>query len=207
MATVCPCPPVVQKKIPFQLSIKAGFPGGPVVGASTYTNLVLVNALDVNEIYVNNTPETVQDQQFTLDTSTGKLSRFQADGVTPNPWNLNDVLVIDYAKLSVVGNGVTVLPGGVPQTLSLSGDGTFTLPSGNLITRISIKPTAADTVRIGTTLNGEEIMPDKVMVPNVFTSNGVSLVDDAAMADGAPMTIYFTGFTSAAQINIYTLPI
>lgn len=207
MAEVCPCPPVVQRKIPFQLSIKAGIAGGPIVGASTYTNLVLVNALDVNEIYVNNTPETVQEQQFTLDTTTGKLSRFQADGVTINKWQLNDVLVINYAKLSIAGSGVTILPNGTPQTISLSGNGTFTLPAGFLITRISIKPTAADTVRIGNTLGGDEIMIDKIMAPNIFTGNGVSLADDAAMADGTPITIYFTGFTSPAQINIYTLPI
>jgi hypothetical protein len=207
MAEVCPCPPIVQRKIPFQLSIKAGFPGGPIVGASTYTNLVLVNALDVNEIYVNNTPETVQALQVVFNSSLGKVSRFQADGVTPNPWQLNDVLVINYAKLSVAGSGVTVLPNGVPQTISLSGNGTFTLPAGFLITRISIKPTAADTVRIGTTLGGDEIMFDKVMVPNVFTGNGISIVDGSAMADGVPITIYFTGFTAQAQINIYTLPI
>lgn len=207
MAEVCPCPPVVQKKIPFQLSVKAGMPGGPIVGASTYTNLVLVNALDVNEIYVNNTAETIQEQQVAFDPALGKISRFQSDGVTLNPWQRDDVLVIDYAKLSVVGSGVTVLPSGVPQKISLSGNGTFELPAGLLITRISIKPTAADTVRIGTTVNGEDVMPDKVMVANVFTGNGVSLVDDSAMADGASKTIYFTGFTSPAQINIYTLPI
>jgi hypothetical protein len=207
MTTVCPCPPVVQKKIPFQLSIKAGFPGGPIIGTSAYTNLVLVNALDVNEIFVNNTPETVQALQVVFNSTLGKVSRFQADGVTPNPWQLNDVLIINYAKLYITGNGVTILPNGTPQTILLSGDGTFTLPAGFFITRISIKPTAADTVRIGTTVGGGEIMSDKVMVQNVFTGNGVSLADDAAMADGAPVTIYFTGFTSSAQINIYTLPI
>ena len=99
MATViCPCPPVAKRKTPFQLSIKAGFPGGPVVGTSAYTNLVLKNAVDVNIIYVNNTPETVQALQFTFDSALGKVSRFQSDGVTLNPWQLNDVLVINYAK-------------------------------------------------------------------------------------------------------------
>lgn len=96
---ICPCPPRAKRKTPFQLSIKAGIAGGPVVGAGTYINLVLVDALDVNEIYVNNTQESVQRLQFTLDSTNGKLSRFQADGVTPNVWQLNDVLVVNYSKL------------------------------------------------------------------------------------------------------------
>lgn len=204
MATVCPCPPVAKRKIPFQLSIKAGFPGGPVVGASTYINLVLVNALDVNEIYVNNTPETVQEQQVVFDPAQGKISRFQSDGVTLNPWQLNDVLVVDYAKLDVAGGGVKILSNTIPQTIFLDADGTFTLAEGFLIWKISIKPTAPDTVKIGTTVGGDEIMFDKLMTPNVFGNNGVTADVEA---DGASKTIYFTGFTSQAQINIYTLPI
>ncbi len=103
--------------------------------------------------------------------------------------------------------GITVENSNVPQTIYLDTDGTYTLPSGYLIFKISIKPTSADTVRIGTTLNGEEIMMDKIMTPNVYTNNGVSSVDDSAIADGADMTIYFTGFTTQAQIDIYLLPI
>lgn len=99
MATVCPCPPLAKRKTPFQLSVKAGFAGGPFVGASTYINLVLKDALDINVIYVNNTPETVQALQFTFDSALAKISRFQSDGVTLNPWQRNDVLVINYAKL------------------------------------------------------------------------------------------------------------
>lgn len=98
MATVCPCPVPAKRKTPFQLSIKAGIAGGPTVGASTYTNLVLKNAVDVNEIYVNNSAETEQALQFSFDSPNGKLTRFQADGVTLNKWQLNDVLLINYAK-------------------------------------------------------------------------------------------------------------
>ena len=103
--------------------------------------------------------------------------------------------------------GVTVENSLVPVTIFLDTDGTYTLPNGYLIFKIRIKQTSADTVRIGTTANGEEIMMDKVMTPNVYTGNGVSLVDDSAIADGADMTIYFTGFTTQAQIDIYLLPI
>lgn len=98
MPTVCPCPVPAKRKTPFQLSIKAGIAGGPIVGTSAYTNLVLKNAVDVNEIYVNNSPETEKALQFSFDSTLGQIKRFQSDGVTLNKWQLNDVLVINYAK-------------------------------------------------------------------------------------------------------------
>lgn len=91
-----------------------------------------------------------------------------------------------------------------PTTISLSADGTYTLPEGYLIWKISINPTVADTVRIGTTLGGDEVMLDKVMIPNEYSTNGAT-VD--VYAESADKTIYFTGFTAAATINIYLLPI
>lgn len=106
----------------------------------------------------------------------------------------------------LVGSGV-IETSNAPQTVYMDTDSTYTLASGYLISRITIKPTAADTVRIGTTLNGEEIMIDKLLTANVYANNGVSSVGDAAIADGASITIYFTGFTATAQINIYLLPI
>lgn len=105
-------------------------------------------------------------------------------------------------SVDLVGSGVISTN---PETIYLSTDGEYLLPDGYLISRISIKPTSADTVRIGTTLGGDEIMTDKIMTPNVYTNNGISVVDDSAMADGANLTIYFTGFTTQAQINIYLL--
>ena len=92
----------------------------------------------------------------------------------------------------------------LPTTIILSADGTYTLPSGNQIWKITINPSVADTVRIGTTLNGEEIMMDKVMTINTYANNGVTA---DVFAEGGDATIYFTGFTGAATINIYTLPI
>jgi len=91
-----------------------------------------------------------------------------------------------------------------PTTISLSADGTYTLPEGYLIWKISILPTAADTVKIGTTLAGDDIMFDKVMIPNEYSTNGTT-VD--VYAQSADKTIYFTGFTAQATINIYLLPI
>jgi len=197
----CPCPPCDPTKQPFQLAKIADVSDGPVSGTSTYQHNDLIGALDVNIINVNNTPETVQASQFTFNNITGTISRFQGDGVTPNQWQPGDVLVVNYAKIE----GVSIIGGATPQTIFMSADGTYILPDGYLIDKIYIKPTAADTVRIGTTVGGDEIMFDKVMVPNVYSTNGINNVD--VYADGAPVTIYFTGFTASAQIKIYLLSI
>lgn len=98
MATVCPCPVPPKRKTPFELAVKCGFVGGPAAGAYSFTSLVLVNAVDIDEMYVNNVPETTQNDQFTFDPTLGKIFRWMADGVTPNPFLLGDVIVIPYAK-------------------------------------------------------------------------------------------------------------
>lgn len=104
-----------------------------------------------------------------------------------------------------LGGGIsTIGSANTPDTIILAVDGTYTLAQGYLIWKISINPTNADTVRIGTTLGGDEIMFDKVLTPNTYINNGVTA---DVYASGSPMTIYFTGFTAAATINIYTLPI
>jgi len=103
----------------------------------------------------------------------------------------------------LVGSG-TVTNLYEPVRLSLDADGTYTLPDGYFIFKINIKPTSADTVKIGTTLAGDEIMFDKVMTPNVYGDNGVTY---DVFADGANQIIYFTGFTTTAAIDIYILPI
>jgi hypothetical protein len=92
----------------------------------------------------------------------------------------------------------------LPVTISLSTDGTYTLPDGYFIWKIRIKPTSADTVRIGTTLGGDDVMFDKLMTANVYGNNGVTTDVDA---DGADQLIYFTGFTTAAEIDLYLLPL
>lgn len=102
--------------------------------------------------------------------------------------------------------GVGNLPstGNTPDTITLSADGTYTLAAGYMIWKIRIKPTVADTVKIGTTLAGDDIMFDKLLTANAYGNNGVTI--DVGES-GAAQTIYFTGFTASAQIDIYILPI
>ena len=95
----CPCPPLPAIKTPFQLAVVAGVGSGPTAGTHIYTTTVLENALDVNLIIVNNTPETEKALQFTFDATTGTLRRFQGDGTTPNQWQGGDILIINYSKI------------------------------------------------------------------------------------------------------------
>lgn len=104
----------------------------------------------------------------------------------------------------LLGSGTIASTANVPDTIYLSADGTYILAQGYLIWKIRIKPTSADTVKIGTTLGGNDIMFDKVMTPNVYNDNGVTIDVDA---DVAAKTIYFTGFTTQAQIDIYIIPL
>lgn len=95
----CPCPPPMRIKSPFQLAVVAGVGGGPVAGTHLYTNSALKDAMDVGLIIVNNMPETVLGLQFTFNPVTGQIARYQADGVTPNPWQTSDVLIVPYSKI------------------------------------------------------------------------------------------------------------
>jgi len=89
------CPPTSSKFfVPFDVAVIAGITGGPTAGGNTYQNDKFKGALGVNLIIVNNTNETKKALQFDLDTSTGILTRYQGDGVTPNNWQDGDVLIV-----------------------------------------------------------------------------------------------------------------
>lgn len=104
-----------------------------------------------------------------------------------------------------LGSGVNVVSDpNTPDTIILSADGTYTLSQGFQIWKITINPSAADDVKIGTTLAGDEIMFEKTLTSGTYNGNGVTA---DVFAEGGDQIIYFTGFTAAATINIYTLPI
>lgn len=90
------CPPASSKSFtPFSIAEIVGVgSAAPVAGVNTYQNDKLKGAIGVVSIIVNNTNETIKALQFTLDTTTGTLVRYQGDGVTPNDWADGDVLVI-----------------------------------------------------------------------------------------------------------------
>lgn len=95
--TTAVCPPASGTKIftPFSIAQVVGVGGGaPVAGTNTYQDNKLIGALGVNMIVVNNTTETIQAGQFSLDTVTGILTRYQGDGVTANNWFAGDILIV-----------------------------------------------------------------------------------------------------------------
>lgn len=94
--TTATCPPASGTKIftPFSIAAVAGVGSGPVVGTNVYQDNKLIGALGVNMIVVNNTPETIQANQFVLDTVAGTITRYQGDGVTANNWAAGDILIV-----------------------------------------------------------------------------------------------------------------
>lgn len=79
---------------PQTISIKSGDVGGPVAGTNVYQNDKLKNSFGIEFIIVNNNNETSADQEFTIDTVNGILSRWQGDNTTPSNWASGDELII-----------------------------------------------------------------------------------------------------------------
>lgn len=93
------CSPATKGLTPFQLAVIAGNGSGtPQAGTHIYQNDALKNAIGLNIIIVNNNNETILANQFTFDSSTGTISRWQGDGVTPNNWVAGDVLIASFSK-------------------------------------------------------------------------------------------------------------
>jgi hypothetical protein len=94
------CPPSSTKNLsPFQIAVIAGMgQGTPTPGGNTYQLDALKGAIGLNMIIVNNAPETILANQFTFDSATGTISRWQGDGVTPNNWAAGDVLIANFSK-------------------------------------------------------------------------------------------------------------
>lgn len=185
----------------FEVSASSPIPtGGSTItldgtsGNPDYRGYLIVN-ISRGGLWQNTTTLGDGSSYYSWNSVTGLLTVFPA------------VSAGELIRITPDATGGTSSGGGssnLPTTIILNADGTYVLPSGNLLWKISILPSAADTVRIGTTANGEEIMMDKVMVPGSYGSNGVTT---DVYAVGGTQTIYFTGFTSAATILIFTLPL
>ena len=83
-------------------------------------------------------------------------------------------------------------------TLSLEENGTYELADGNMIDKILLKPSAADSIKVGTTAGGDEIMYEEELEANKWKSINMDI-----FADGAALTVYFTGITEQTTIIIY----
>lgn len=85
-----------KKLTPFQIAVvvpEEEIDGLPVPGSVTYQNDVLVGALQLNNIIVNNNNENRPKGDFTFDDVTGTITR------GTNQWFAGDVLIINFVKL------------------------------------------------------------------------------------------------------------
>lgn len=83
---------------------------------------------------------------------------------------------------------------------TITADATRDIPDGQKTSEFGLKPTNDVTIRIGTTLGGDEVMEDKA-----FTAGTWDGVISGVYADGAAVTIYitFTGSPGSTKVIIY----
>lgn len=89
-------PATTKQWVPFSIAVTAGNgTGTPTPGTNTYQNDKLKGALGLQGfIIVNNNNETKTPEEYTINTDTGVLTRYQGDGVTANDWQSGDDLII-----------------------------------------------------------------------------------------------------------------
>lgn len=88
----------------------------------------------------------------------------------------------------------------IKDTFTLTANGTRVVADadGYFVDKIIIKDTVADTISIGITLAGQEIM-----MPKAFVIGKHDGINADVFTDGADVTLYFTGITGTATITIY----
>lgn len=94
------CATQTKGLMPFQIAIIAGMGSGtPTPGTNSYQLDALKGALNLNIISVNNNNETSLAGQFTFDSVSGTIYRYQGDGSTPNLWFAGDILIANFSKM------------------------------------------------------------------------------------------------------------
>ena len=83
-------------------------------------------------------------------------------------------------------------------TITISEDQTYTLAQGFLIDKILITPTATDTIKVGLTVAGNEIMVEEVIVATTSKAVNYDII-----AKTGPVIIYFTGPSASCEVIMY----
>lgn len=81
---------------------------------------------------------------------------------------------------------------------SKTADFTYVLADGFMIDKIMLKPSVEQTIKIGKTPGGDEIMFPDILPVNVWRTVTYDLI-----ADGGDVNIYFEGLTDPTTIIIY----
>lgn len=91
---------------------------------------------------------------------------------------------------------ISVTPG--RDRFSITGDDSYVLDDGYMISEIWITPSVETIMKVGVTPAGEEVMPEDILLANK-TKGIIQLI----YAEGANVTLYFTGATDPTTITIY----
>lgn len=95
-SVACSSGSTTPKVTPFKIAVKVPATetaGLPIPGLTYYQNDVLIGALNLENILVNNASETRLLNNFTFDSATGTIDR------SPNIWFYEDVLIADFNKM------------------------------------------------------------------------------------------------------------
>jgi hypothetical protein len=93
---------------------------------------------------------------------------------------------------------LTVGDGSFRDVVIMDSDESYLLEDGFMIDKILIKPTIENTVKVGLSEDGDEIMFEDVLP----AAQNKSISRDI-IADGVDVEIFFTGFTADARIIFY----
>lgn len=84
------------------------------------------------------------------------------------------------------------------EKLMFVSDGSYVLPVGYMIDKILITPSSEDSIKVGLTNGGEEIM-----FSETIAGGNTKIVSYDIVAKTATKTIYFTGITDTCEVIIY----
>ncbi len=95
-AIVCSTSGTTRVLTPFQIAVKVPATetaGLPIPGLTYYQNDILIGALNLEYIIVNNVNESLKLNNFTFDSAAGRIDR------DPNIWFEGDVLIANFNKM------------------------------------------------------------------------------------------------------------
>lgn len=93
---ICSASPNLPILTPFQIAVivpEAIIAGLPIAGQTTFQNDVLIGAVNLEYIIVNNNNESKKMGNFTFNSATGIIDRI------PNIWFAGDVLIVNFNKM------------------------------------------------------------------------------------------------------------
>lgn len=89
------------------------------------------------------------------------------------------------------------------NTIQVAGNYRYVVCKGWMVTKIVILSLTTQTIQVGTTPGGDEVIMGDTINPNQYYSHTQDVLPPGNSS--APLVLFFTGFIAYAKINIYTL--